>query len=211
MRAGTASSDRRAAPRVEGLPGQRIVEQGVDGEITPPGRLGDRQSRVARHLEAPVAPRHLGVPPRQTDVDLGEREIPARRIADHLVDRERLADQPHRPEAPKDRRQPVRGETVDFEVDLLARRQAVPARLAERHEVPHPAPDDQGPASGVADRPGHVQDEGMEGCRLAAHRPQYTGGLSWIRRSGASGLRLDSVTGSVRFEVVDRRMGVSVV
>ena len=132
-RSSRRSRSRAAVERIEVLAGQRIPGDGVDGEVAPARRLGDRHVRIAGDDEAAVAASRLRIAPRQRHVDVAD-----------LVDLKAFADRFDAAERLEQRAQTIAGEAEDLEVDV--------ARLGQAEQpIADPAADDQRAAAGVAD------------------------------------------------------------
>ena len=131
-----------AAPPVgiEVLPPQRVPGDGVDGEVAAARGLRQRQRGVAGYREAAVAAARLRFGAGEGDVERTE-----------LEDREAGADAVDRTESRQHRLQLVRGQAVDFDVDVL--------RRDAQQLVADPAADQQRPPAGDAHRAGHAVGE----------------------------------------------------
>ena len=162
-----------ASPQIDRLAGERVEQHGVDREITAPSCLLLGQIGVSEDLEAAVARRDLRIPAWQADIDLRPQVRAGARAARHqLVDRERLSDKLHLPEASENERQPVGGKVVNLQVVLATGRHGGRPAKPQRLEVTHPAADQEGPAALVPHAGAEVQHQRIDGL----HEPQYKGG-----------------------------------
>ena len=121
-----------AVVRIEIFTGERIPRDRVDREVAAAGRFLDGHVGVAGHLEAAMAASDLRFAPRHRHVEVRD-----------LVDGEAFADGVDRAERGEHVLEPIRGEAVDLEIDIL--------RVASEQPVADPAADDQGAAACVAD------------------------------------------------------------
>ena len=117
---------------VQVLAGERIPRDGVDGEIAAARGVLERQVRIPCHLEAAMAATRFRLAAGQRHIDVAGF-INLKTATDGFDAPPRFEDLP----------QPLGGEAVHFDVDVL--------RLAAHQTVAHPAADDERAAARVAD------------------------------------------------------------
>ncbi len=127
-----------SAERIEVLAGERVEQDGVDGEVAPAARVFDGHPRVARDLEA-------AMPAADLRLATGEGHVHAR----HLVDRERLAHRVDAADGLEQAAQAVGRHAVHLEIDVGGGQAEEP--------IPHPSAGDERAAAGVAHGPRNGQ------------------------------------------------------
>jgi hypothetical protein len=148
-----------AAERVQDFVRQRVTRNRIDREVAPPGRVGDRQRRIAVHREALMTAPGLGLAPRQRHVETAD-----------LVHGEALADDVDAPEAVEQWPERRALESEHLHVEIL--------RRAAEDLVAHTTADQKGASSALA----HSRGDGRGQARLQRQRVRLVRSVRRHRR-----------------------------